>query len=107
METAIKKAIEGGYILTSDNDSVNIKWETNTKTCMYIKSRVLLDKDFWQALGKAEGWDKQHEYQCYTWQKGGKCDCIPETKYIYEWHNFIDHLATNGDINSFFEELLK
>lgn len=86
MEKAIKKAIEGEY-----------KILRKTRMDNYLSSDVnkaLLDPLFWQALGKAEGWDK------HSW--GGKVEL-----WKFEWHRFTDHLASGKDINSFFEELLK
>ncbi len=53
---------------------------------------ILLDRLFWQALGKAEGWNENRDSISNNWN--------------FYWHKFIDHLATGGNINSFFEELL-
>ena len=89
METAIKKAIEGGYDghgLTLDSGAV-------------IYDRFLLDPLFWQCLGKAEMWrEKELEAKDGTKYKA---------EYIYVWHSFIDHIAEGGDIDSFFNQLLK
>ena len=88
METAIKKAIEGGYDghgLTLDSGAV-------------IYDRFLLDPLFWQCLGKAEGWiDEMYEYT-------NEHD-IPG--WHVKWLLFIDHIAEGKDIDSFFNELLK
>ena len=110
MEKAIKKAIEGGYDNT-DEFGREFKIE-----------KILLDPLFWQALGKAEGWccdntcDKGHiplgmlEDGDVEW--GGCSKCVTGGVYVPHdwrtyWHSFIDHLASGGEINKFFNELLK
>lgn len=82
MEQAIKKAIEGGY----------------PRGRIGSASFFCMDKDFWQALGKAEGWDKKMET---------KERSIYTNAWKDEWHNFIDHIAEGKSIDSFFNELLK
>ncbi len=53
MEKAIRKAIEGGY---------KIEWSMDVAVNGYYRSHILLDPLFWQALGKAEGWDDSKPY---------------------------------------------
>ena len=100
MEKAIEKAISGGYkdkwkvdfgsAITSEQKSVML----NTFSACY-----LMDKDFWQALGKAEGWDKNYVPSDVIYR-------YKEKEWQGYWHKFIDALAEGKDINSFFEELL-
>lgn len=70
-ETAIKKAIEGGYpIGWSDNfgaymaDNKNSKGEI-TGGHLISNQQVFLDPLFWQSLGKSMGWDKSNR-ELYT-----------------------------------------
>ncbi len=100
MEKAIVKAIEGGYKLKVKNFGELIKdyteiedWE---KIFSFVRQEdlepyILLDPLFWQALGKVEDWGGTEE----------------EPKWSENWHDFIDHLANNGDITNFFNNLLK
>jgi hypothetical protein len=110
METAIKKAIEGGY----HSDIKNIT-RLDTENCLisgtyYIHFfeeegqlfscntyQTLLDPLFWQALGKTEGWKGIRYWYEYT------NEIEP---WIHEWHRFIDHLAEGKDAESFFTNLL-
>ena len=52
---------------------------------------LFLDPSFWQALGKARGWVDSRSLVLEGW--------------AYYWHDFIDHLASGGDAESFFKEL--
>lgn len=88
MNEAIKIAIKNGYA-----NSFRQQVKSN--------SEHLLDPLFWQALGKGLGWrDYDRSYN--------QADQLEvERVYLKHWHRFIDHLASNGDIDSFFNELTK
>jgi len=83
MEQAIKKAIEGGY----------------PRGRIGSASFFCMDKDFWQALGKAEGWG-------IVQPRGAGIEFISDEYWKQHWHRFIDHLAEGNSIDSFFNELL-
>ena len=102
MEQAIKKAIEGGWkpIYARGNKD----WVANYNNITYIGKHhlydTLLDTKFWQALGKAEGWNTID----------GKTDiiyCHKEKEWQGYMHKFTDHIIEDKDIDSFFKELLK
>ena len=126
MEKAIKKAIEGGYMQDRG-------WTESMFFASFLKepSAHYLDHIFWQCLGKAEGWgtemvlidEKGHPKEwCYYYHcpvcgeivTGELQECLNECQtenapiesWLYEWHNFIDHIASGKSIDSFFEELL-
>lgn len=92
MEKAIQKALSVGYKVKDG-----------------FKQNILLDKDFWSALGKAEGWEEKIEYRIEIGtltQSNGEEDTTDYT-WKYHWHKFIDHIAMGGDIESFFNNLIK
>lgn len=106
MERALKKAIEGGY--TPCQNAQFKLWSNNGQESYraQIGDSVFLDPLFWQCLGKAEEWfyedgrsvakyinnDPKHtQYDMYLWH----------------WHRFIDHLDQGGNVDEFFEKLLK
>lgn len=120
IEKVIKKAVEGGW--TADdficdtyfpngfcdvriNGYLNkmIELQRTRKdgfcgrwvTCGNLHG-TLLDPLFWQALGKAMGWGKSDE-----WFENRKYDYWQEM-----WHRFIDHLASGGEPEEFFTNLL-
>lgn len=115
MKNAIEKAITAGYPKESR------PW---CQECGEDYFRVLLDPLFWQALGKAMGWEDECD-KCGTIQSvidhevaeynesvcklingfGDKHIMFLRWKSV--WHNFIDHLAEGGDVEAFFNQLLK
>lgn len=102
MKNAITKAIEGGW-----SDTLYRVDTGNTEVWTHHSS-LLLDPLFWQALGKNLGWVTDNEdYFLKETIAGG---LISRTYGIWtwrnEWHNFIDHLASGNDPESFFKDLL-
>lgn len=100
LKEAIQKAIEGGYgyrnYIPKDapDDFVKIPYKE--------MADIFLDPLFWQALGKAMGWEKMLEDR--KWGDKGE---VPDPMWLRKWHRFIDHLAEGKDAESFFEALLK
>lgn len=85
------------------------QWNRNYQT----PAEVVLDRFFWQALGKGLGW-KAECYICGAREEDGhKIYCsrmgwsgiVDKNTWRFYWHRFIDHLADGKDINSFFEEI--
>lgn len=86
---------------------------------------VLLDPIFWQSLGKQQGWDYESERfycpKCEDQNKTNWCnkkfcmECGGEMsaftyrtkRWVEKWHDFIDNIALGGNIDDFFNELLK
>lgn len=86
IEQAIKDAVEKGQYRPTENWFRGVLIENNG---------FLLDPSFWQALGKARGWEKwfmPYKYGMTEWQGN--------------WHRFIDHLAEGGDSETFFKNLV-
>ncbi len=87
---AIRDAVEkGGYKTTLT------LLELNTGAGKHF---ALLDRTFWQALGKARGW-RDEEDSCES------SSCQHCHGYMMKWHRFIDHLAEGKDAESFFATL--
>lgn len=84
MKEAIEKAIKGGY----DYD----RKRRPTKRISSKKAKIFLDPLFWQALGKSL---EQGDFKTDT-----------QGSWKYNWHRFIDHLASGEDVGSFFTALL-
>lgn len=95
IESVIKEAVEkGGYVLdtvTGMTSDENIK----SSSKHLFACEIFLDPAFWRALAKARGWKEfagGYEDGCVEW--------------LFNWHRFIDHLASGGDAESFFKELI-
>ena len=102
IETAIKKAIEGGYEHISNLSSTR-EYIYSLEKAFFAK--YCLDPLFWQALGETEHWGEVCE-SCHN-NISYCCEQAYFRNWRKIWHSFIDHLAEGKDINSYFEELLK
>lgn len=106
METAIKKAVEGGWKIHPMYEAAGLTKDGN------IPVHALLDPLFWQALGKAEGWELWVCDNCHTKYEGPslcpKCrrGSAKKKGYQYYWHDFIEHLIAGKSPDTFFQALL-
>lgn len=107
MQEAIKRATGAGY----KNWAIRYT-DTDIEPYLYpdFRAVVLFDPLFWQALGKAGGWNDETK-DLSEFYKDGMGYILDENGEIptwqYRWHQLIDHLAEGKDIDSFFNELLK
>lgn len=97
-------AIKGGY-----------SW-TGTKG----QAEMLLDPEAWKCCGKAEGWSSGcniclKDGITHSYSNGWADECENPKQHLteghkypwqIEWHRFIDHIASGGDIDTFFTNLL-
>lgn len=117
MQQAISKAIEGGY---KRGSMIKLRGECN----IGIYDHALLDPLFWQALENAMNWKEEtvsysikskqytivnspnivkrgaHTITRRRWKKNAK-------PWLSHQHDFIDHLASGKDADSYFQRLLK
>ena len=112
METAIKRAIEGGYKYNfadtflgqpyGNSNSPKFYWQNDDNGSYeeLKKEQVLFDPLFWQCLGKAEGWGGE-------WDTTNGGYIVKSKDYLPYWHSFIDHLVDGKPIDDFFNQLLK
>ena len=104
---AINKAIEGGWKYPIWFEDVYSSVHATTEIADELLTRyVLLDPLFWLALGRAIEHGKK-AYMPDVWDKlsASSKDSVFKTSIEYEWHCLIDHLASGGSIESFFETL--
>jgi Rad3-related DNA helicase len=99
LETCIREAVEkGGYEASC---KVHLALSDNS---LDYHNRLFLDSLFWQALGRARGWETHRRCPIETC-----CRIFPQERTIpewkYRWHRFIDHLADGKDAESFFAAL--
>lgn len=105
-QQAILKSIEGGYkeghIYGREGDVYILINDHGDRCGSLTEEKILLDHRFWQSLGTAIGWENESE--CPLACCGGICP-IDIPMWQSQWHLFIDHLAKEKDIGSFFETL--
>lgn len=95
MKEAIQKAKQEGWRCKQHTEQSypDEKWQFVTS-----------DPTFWQALGKAEGWEDPEKGDDFP--EAEVLD-LKQTGWNARWHHFIDHLAEGKDANSFFTNLIK
>lgn len=126
IEDVINKAITGGYhVYPPDGeetyyDGSNNTWSVwtrkdNHSSFVVLVHETLMDRAFWQALGRVLGWQQIClSCGCETLPNArGQCDSCLDTvrevpqrfqeAWLYHWHRLIDHLAIGNTIHSFFE----
>ena len=92
MEKAIKIAIENGY------ENYPPEWNLNDYfvSTSDVEAQMIIDPLFWRALGRGLNWslDLKDYIEGIYW-----------AEYQLQWHRFIDHLASGGEIDKFFKDL--
>lgn len=121
METAIKRAIEGGWNMQTAYITVERRQLENgiDELAQLSIHKVLLDPLFWQCLGKSLGWGSGgHNWDTagttcdYCGAMDGDDDPQPATGaydkcWKYHWHRLIDALAAGKTADEYFNETLK
>lgn len=97
IETTIRDAVQkGGYKATATTYDY-------PQHSTLLQCAIFLDPSFWQALGKARGWNHQITfYNTFPLRGDSKENNDPWRLY---WHRFIDHLADGKDAELFFASL--
>jgi hypothetical protein len=65
---------------------------------------TFLDPKFWQALGRAVGWDAQSDV-CIHCSQGEQCAEQHGYYWMYQWHCFIQDIAKGKRPEEFFTSL--
>lgn len=115
IQQAIQKAIKAGW--KPPMNATQFAYHTSPGHMQLISDyHELLDPLFWQSLGKSMGWETEKinlhleavllSHELLSDDTRGNIETsriIPV--WLYHWHRFIDHLASNGTIESFFEAI--
>ncbi len=97
---------EGGYGLPEGfTRQVHMKHGL-TKEVDYCVMEIWLDPLFWQALGKALGWQEATRVVVPV-QNANPIRHYAGTVWQYHWHRFIDHIADGKDPDDFFKALIQ
>ena len=98
IELAIREAVEKGEWMSAFLEGMTVEQIENWTSHVWA-AEAFLDPLFWQALGKVRGWWDETHLENLDVQSS------PETYWLKQWHRFIDHLASGGDAESFFQSL--
>ena len=116
IQEALHKATEGGYHIKgsdgmeTDYGGANSEYSVwtrkdNDSSFIIPVEETFLDPVFWQALGKALGWDQTvltvHEVE------NGRPTIVTRAgqHWLYHWHRFLDFLAEGKTSEEFFATL--
>lgn len=113
---AIEKAIEGGWMpyLAVKLDNVGGKaayffYKYNEEQSIPSNgiwlTEIALDPTFWQALGKALGWNEFEAKE--SWKNYATGEVLKVGRDHREAHAFYDLILTGGDTEAYWNELLK
>lgn len=99
-----------GWVMLHDKNEEPNGGLFQNKADSFRYEQAVIDPAFWQALGRAEGWEKGNPQIAIR-------ACIKGTRYQmkqrspipfwqFKMHSLIDHLADGGTIEQFFTTLL-
>jgi hypothetical protein len=110
---AIEKAVEGGYHIYG-SDGMDTSYEgansdfsawtrtDNASTFLVAVEATFLDPQFWQALGKALGWNAVCNFTSICVHGEEECQSCRGSYWMYQWHCFIQALADGKIPEAFF-----
>jgi hypothetical protein len=113
---AIEKAVEGGYHIYG-SDGMDTSYEgansdfsawtrtDNASTFLVAVEATFLDPQFWQALGKALGWNAVCNFTSICVHGEEECQRCHGYYWMFQWHCFIQALADGNTPEAFFARL--
>jgi hypothetical protein len=108
IERCIKEAVEkGGYVsdMVGFDDGGMFYKQATEENDGGDEQILFLDPLFWQALGKARGWENA-ERQAEIGYREPDGKLLWQGEWQYYWHRFIAHLASGKTAEEFFAELV-
>jgi hypothetical protein len=97
--TALERAINAGYRKPGCVEDALDSFDVIIQP--FARDIVLLDKDFWIALGKSE------DIEDYIEGYDSEGDYVAMPGWVDMWHQFIAHLANGGTVDDYFHKILK
>lgn len=119
IQQAIEKAIAGGWptgleasknIFHFEIHEWGMTWDVDPGSDLTIEE-IVLQPDFWRALGKTEGWKTSEAYQKQSYIRVHPDGTFTrdDKPVLNQWeiamHRLIDTLAAGGSIEDFFSSL--
>jgi hypothetical protein len=113
---ALTQAVEGGYhVHGSDGIATDFvgansecsAWtrKDNASTFVVPVEETFLDPRFWQALGRALGWQASCDLSISCEQGHAECRRCHGAYWMYQWHCFIQAIADGNTPEVFFAHL--
>jgi hypothetical protein len=116
IQEALYTAIAGGYHVEGSDgvatyfsgaNSEYSAWTRvdNHSSFMIPMHETFLDPAFWQALGRALGWDVPCDLAITCRHRGEEYWHCHGAYWMYQWHCFIQHIAQGAPPDAFFASL--
>jgi hypothetical protein len=116
IQEAVNTAVEGGYhihgsdgvatVYTGANSEYSAWTRTDNQSSFLIPvEETFLDPAFWQALGRALGWEGACDLAITCVHGHEECRHCHGYYWMYQWHCFIQHIADGQPPDAFFASL--
>jgi hypothetical protein len=106
MNEAIKLAIEkGGYESRHYLYQIDLDKPGDLESSMF-SNYLTQDPLFWQALGKALGWQEYTHVPLGNWDEVSKMTTHSDFTWKYHAKRYFDLVLTGGDTEAFWKELI-
>jgi hypothetical protein len=77
----------------------------NESSFIVLTEKTFLDPQFWQALGRALGWNKACDLAITCVHGHDECRQYHGYSWMFQWHRFIQILADGNTPEAFFAHL--
>ena len=116
IQEALNKAVQGGYHIDG-SDGIDTYYEgansefsawtrqDNASTFIVPVEETFLDLRFWQALGRALGWQDACDLSISCMHGHEECRRCHGAYWMYQWHCFIQAIADGNTPEVFFANL--
>jgi hypothetical protein len=116
IQEALDQAVEGGYHIygsdgmDTDYESANSDFSAwtrkdNASSFIVPTEETFLDPHFWQALGRALGWNEGCDLAILCGHGEDEGQKSRGYYWMYQWHRFIQALADGHTPEAFFAQL--
>jgi hypothetical protein len=116
IQEAVNTAVEGGYHLHGTDGVATVYTGANNEYSAWTRmdnhssflvpvEETFLDPAFWCALGCTLGWEEACDLAITCVHGQAECRRCHGSYWMYQWHCFIQHLATGQTRDAFFASL--
>ena len=117
IQEALNTANEGGYHIygsdgmDTDYEGANSEYSVwtrkdNESSFIVLTEKTFLDPQFWQALGRALGWNEACDLALICVHGEEECQSYRGYYWMFQWHRFIQAIADGNTPEAFFAHLL-
>jgi hypothetical protein len=116
IQEAVNTAVAGGYHIHGSDGIATVYTGANSEYSAWTRTdnhssfmvpvhETFLDPAFWQALGRALGWEEACELALTCVHGHEECRQCHTYYWMYQWHCFIQQIAHGHTPDAFFASL--